>query len=139
MSEAEQQLQANDESGFDQVQLLIDGTSAAYDGSLALQEAVSQIATGVGAGSDGAAEIEAGLNSLSSNLATVSDATTELHSVYTQIEAGLRTFSDSFADAAELLEQSLENLSGVQTAIETFLSENPEIAADRLWQKRCNH
>ncbi len=130
LSEAEQQLSENDGSRFDHVQLLIDGTSEAYDGSLALEEAVSQIATGISAGADGAADLEEGLNSLSTNLSMISTATTELYTVYSQIESGLSEFSDSFASAVALFETNLENMATLQGSLEGFLEQHPEIASD---------
>ncbi|MED4130576.1 MMPL family transporter [Shouchella miscanthi] len=130
LSEAEQQLSESNDSDFDHIQLLIDGTAEAYQGSIALQDAVSQIASGVSEGANGAAEIESGLTSLSTNLTTVSAATTELYSVYSQIEAGLRTFSETFTSAVALFEQGIHNMTAVQTALEVFLSENPAIASD---------
>ncbi len=128
--EAEQQLSESNESDIDHIQLLIDGTAEAYQGSIALQDAVFQIASGVSEGANGAAEIESGLTSLSTNLTAVSAATTELYSVYTQIESGLRTFSETFTSAVALFDQGMQNMTAVQTALEEFLNENPELASD---------
>ena len=130
LSDAEQQLAASDTSGLDSVQQLIDGTIVASNGATALQDAILQISSGISAGADGAAEIENGLVSLSDNLTMVSSATSELYTGYTQIETGLSTFSESLSNMTATIESKLDYIGELQAALESFLAENPEVAAD---------
>ncbi|MDF2924592.1 MAG: Transporter, rane protein [Paenibacillaceae bacterium] len=122
---------AGQSQGMEDVQKLIDGTSEAQQGAVALGAAVNQLTAGINSGQAGAKELQDGLGALKEKLSGLSLAAAQLHTGYSRLEGGLSAFADSFVKLSQAIQAAENGYGQIEASMKAFLQDHPEMATDR--------
>ncbi|MGE7919669.1 MMPL family transporter [Viridibacillus sp. NPDC093762] len=119
-----------DDSGIENVQKLIDGTTEVKSGILALNSAMEKVTNGFQHGATGADQIQTGLNELNNNIAKLSVGTRQLQDGYADLYTGLHTFSQYFSSLSDAIIGARQGYARIEVSMKALIKTNPELEND---------
>ncbi|MEK4762777.1 MMPL family transporter [Viridibacillus sp. FSL E2-0187] len=130
LSTAGDGLSKAEDSGIENVQKLIDGTTEVKSGILALNSAMEKVTKGFQHGVTGAGQIQTGLHELNTNIAELSDGTRQLQKGYVDLYTGLNTFSQYFSSLSDAIIGARQGYAQIEVAMRALIKTNPELEND---------
>ncbi|MGF9978384.1 MMPL family transporter [Viridibacillus arvi] len=130
LSTAGDGLSKADDSGIENVQKLIDGTTEVKSGILALNSAMEKVTNGFQHGVTGAGQIQTGLHELNTNITELSDGTRQLQNGYADLYTGLNTFSQYFSSLSDAIIGARQGYTQIEVSMRALIKTNPELEND---------
>lgn len=130
LSTAESKLGLANQSGFDSVQQLIDGTASMHQGVSQLNSALSEVTQGFKGGAAGAGELKVGLTTLQDSVSELSVGAKTLQTGYAQVASGFGAFSQTFTAMNQALTGAEQGYMQIEQSMTALITANPELASD---------